>query len=235
MKNIELAVQKEQEYLQEKVVNGNNKANIFEYLKVAGYDDLEEFRRDKIYFSIRACNITPITDSATVLQPLAYQYYQNKVPFCFFVEYDKPFALVPFEFADDEKFSQYGLDCFRCGYEKGGIIISNEKDFRLCIAIPYIDDFNKIFKERIFNFLKEYYPELSLDGNDFMYDGKKVAGTVDFKHNGMYMFAINISIIDMYDIINELGIKKEKIPGCLPYIDNLKNILKTEVESWLKV
>ena len=67
MKNIELAVQKEQEYLQEKVVNGNNKANIFEYLKVAGYDDLEEFRRDKIYFSIRACNITPITDSATVL------------------------------------------------------------------------------------------------------------------------------------------------------------------------
>ena len=83
--------------------------------------------------------------------------------------------------------------------------------------------------------MKGYYPELSLDGNDFMYDGKKVAGTVDFKHNDMHMFAINISIIDMYDIINELGIKKEKIPGCLPYIDNLKNILKTEVESWLKV
>jgi hypothetical protein len=235
MKNIELAIQKEQEYLQEKVVNGNNKANIFKYLIVAGYDDLEEFRRDKMYYGIKKCNITPVTDSATVLQPLAYQNYQNSIPFCFFVEYDKPFALVPFGFTDDERFSQYGLDCFRCGYENGGIIVTDQRDFRFCIAIPESDNCNKRLQERIFNFLKGYYPELSMDGNDFMYDGKKVAGIVDFTYNGMYMFAINVSIIDMYDTINELGIIKDKIPGCLPHIDNLKNILKNEVESWLRV
>lgn len=236
-KNIQLAIQKEKEYIQRKIIGGDNTANLYDYLSQAGYEDIEEFHYDKYFYCIKESNIISVTDSATVLQPLAYYNYQNGIPFCYFVEYDKNFALVPLSFSteDEQRFNEYGFDCFKCGYDDGGIILTDPRDFRFCIAFdkPDINRTQHYLLNKLYNCLLQYYPDLMIDENDFMYNGKKVAGSVVFSTNKLYIFAINISIIDMREYAEELGIIKTKIPGCLPYIDGLKNILKNEVESWL--
>lgn len=237
-KNIEIAIRKEGEYLQRKLFDGDGTANIFEYLSEGGYDNIPEFERDKFFYTLANYGITCVTDTATVLQPLAYQNYMNRTPFCYFVEYDKPFALVPFSFSQEEetKLNDFGFDCFKCGYDNGGVILTDPMDFRLCIAfnkpnknvmVPYL-------LNDLYEFLLNYYPGLYVDGNDFMYEGKKVAGCSYFNTTDMCAFAIHISIVDMREFVESSGYMKEKIPGCLPHVDGLKDLLKTKVETWLR-
>lgn len=237
-KDIVLAIQKEEEYIQRKIVGGDNTANLYDYLAKAGYIDINDFNYDKFFYNLTSLNITSVTDSATVLQPMAYNNYLNGISFCYFVEYDKHFALVPMSFSqeDEERFNEYGFDCFKCGYDDGGIILTDPRDFRFCIAFdkPNINRMPSYILNELYSFLLTYYPELTIDENDFMYDGKKVAGCVRFDTPDLSVFAINISIIDMYDYAEELGIIKTKIPGCLPYVEGLKDILKNKVKTWLR-
>jgi len=237
-KNIELAIQKEEEYIQHKVIEGDNSKTLLDYLAEAGYFDLEDFKQDRFFYVMKTAGIIPVSDSATVLQPLAYEHYQQGAPFCYFVEYNKYFALVPLSFSpeDEQRFNEYGFDCFKCGYNNGGIILTDPLDFRMCIAIPN-ESFNRIkpyILNKLHNFLLRYYPDIIIDNNDFMYNGKKVAGSVDFGTSQLYIFAISVSFVDMYEYAEELGIIKDKIPGCLPDSGNLKDLLKTEVTQWLR-
>lgn len=239
MKNIALAIQKEQEYLDEKLNKGNNRANIHDYLDSCGYSDLNEFNKDKFWYNVANCNITSVSDSATVLQPLAYTNYQNSTPFCYFVEYDKPFALVPISLSqeDEDRYNEAGLDCFKPGYDTtgGGVIITHNNDFRFCICVPNDNNYKGYFLERTFELLKEYYPDVYGDGNDIMYDNKKICGTVTFRNESIIVFAANVSLVDMSETIEELGIIKSKQPGCLPYIENIKRTFKEEVKLWLRL
>ena len=57
-KNIELAIQKEEEYIQRKVYELDNTANIYDYLSEAGYDDVEEFRKDAADYYLHSQNMT---------------------------------------------------------------------------------------------------------------------------------------------------------------------------------
>jgi lipoate-protein ligase A len=239
MKNIALAIQKEREYLNEKINNGNNKVNIHDYLDSCGYSDLEEFGIDKFWYKVANCNIVSVTDSATILQPLAYTNYQNATPFCYFVEYNKPFALVPISLSqeDENRYEENGLDCFKPGYDTsgGGVIITHNDDFRFCICVPYENNYNDYFFKKSFETVKKYYPDVYADGNDMMYGNRKVCGTVTFSNDSIIVFAMNLSLVDMSETINNLGITKAKQPGYLPYMENIKNTLKEEVKLWLRL
>lgn len=239
MKNIELAIQKEQEYFDEKLNKGNNKANIHDYLDSCGYSDLDEFEKDKFWYNVANCDITPVSDFASILQPLAYTNYQNATPFCYFVEYDKPFALVPVTLSheDEDMYNEAGLDCFKPGYNTsgGGVIITHNDDFRFCICVPNDNNYSNFFFKRTLELLEKYYPGVYGNGNDIMYDNKKVCGTVTFSNQNIIVFAANVSLVNMSETIDELGIVKTKQPGCLPYIENIKEIFKEEVESWLSL
>lgn len=243
--NIIMALEQMSMYINDKVNLGRN-VNVFDYLSKAGYTNLEQFHADKteyykqnIPFNLKLLQIKCVSDSATVLQPLAYENYANKKSFCYFVEYNDTMALIPQSFENTDILTELGIDYFKPGYVEGGSIISHPNDFNCAISfdsslVPEITA--EYFINRFKDLLNKYYDNsITIDNNDLMCNGKKIAGAASLVYKGIFMFAIHISIVDMKDIIDSVGLTYEKIPGSLPTLDNvnIKEILKTEVQSWL--
>lgn len=237
-KNIQLAIEKEAEYIQRKVIGGDNTANFYEYLAEGGYYDVNEFRFDKFFHYIRQFSIEPKDSVPDNIQAAMYESYVTNKPFCFFIECDRIFAMVPNGFTKEmeDLFNAHGIKCYKYGSELAGSFIGNPNDFRFCIGFLKSDsDTNKQYLlKKIYDFLLPYYPELVMDNNDLMYKGKKVCGSISFEIGNFYVFGLNVSFVDMRDLIEELGIMKDKVPGCLPPVENIKELLKNEVRGWLK-
>lgn len=245
-KNIELAIQKEIEYITDKVERLMD-VNIYDYLAVAGYDDLNEFNADKSKYNrskirerVSVLNIEPVSGSADILQPMAYQNYQEGIPFCYFVEFNKVMALLPLENPWEGLLDEKGIPFFKCGNSDGGLILSYPQDLNCCICLPKkrIPELDlSVLMEQFFKILQTYFPTITMDGNDVMCDGKKVVGTVGFEYNGMIMFAFHMSIVDSNSALRELGIvddETEKQPGCLPYYEGIKDIIKDKITQCLR-
>lgn len=237
-KNIVLAIEKEAEYIQRKVVEGDNTANFYEYLAQAGYSDVDEFRSDKFFYYIKQFNIVAKDSVPDNIQPAMYDAYITNKAFCFFIECDTIFAMVPNGFTKEkeELFNEHGIKCYKYGSELAGSFIGHPNDFRFCIGFlkPDVDMDRLHLLKKTYDFLLPYYPELVIDNNDFMYKGKKVCGSISFEMNDLYVFGLNVSLVDMRGLIEELGIMKDKIPGCLPPVENIKELLKNEVRGWLR-
>ena len=118
---------------------------------------------------------------------------------------------------------------------QGGTIIGSAKDFSIIIVAPanihlesqfIIDKFKEIISKHV--------PETTVNGNDILVNGNKVAGSMSRDVGNTFVWATQVTFDDYSEYIEKICNKKSnKKPA---YIDNAlltRNTLEEEVLNWL--
>lgn len=235
-KNIELAIQKEEEYIQRKVYQEDNTANIYDYLAEAGYDDIEEFREDKTIYLLKHQNY--IIDEVPEIKEDCYvDKIKNKIPaFVYIIHSGNNFAFVPNTFDKDDILAEYNIIPARMNYEaKNGVIITSDGDLRVVLIMPdFIEIPQNYFLIKIRDYLSKYFADVRIDNNDIMLNNKKVLGSGLKNENSMNVFMFQITFVDRSELIKKICTTSIKEPGFIdPNIVSPEQ-LKNEFLSWLQ-
>ena len=78
-KNIALAIQKEGEYIYDKIHNNDINLNIYDYLEGTGYSDLYEFRNDAKDYWVKSQNYE-IVEEPEINADVPVPYLNSKTP-----------------------------------------------------------------------------------------------------------------------------------------------------------
>lgn len=228
---IEKAIAAEQTYLQKRLSGEDVALDLSEY----GYESLDTYFADKKEYQLRHCGIQmyelPINDA---LDQFA-QAIQSKTPGVWEPIIDKLFVWHGNEYIDTELCDELGVGIYQMPDFVGGNIVSGPEDLSLAFCIPAdIDITTEYMLDKLKEIMDKYVDGVTIDGNDFLLNGRKVMGVMNLRVNGMYLFACHISYADHTEYINQIcGKKSTKIPG---YIDSSllpKQTLKNEVLAWL--
>lgn len=237
-KNIALAIQKEEEYIQRKVYQGDNTANIYDYLAEAGYDNIEEFREDAREYYLHSQNmilerVYITTESLNEWVELAMS---NKKLFRSSDVEDPSLgtvAIVGKDFNEFDKFNNEGVYPVVFNYMRG-CIITGIDDLNFCLCLPKKSWLNldRIILNKLANFISLKNNNVIIDANDILLDNKKVVGLAIIDNKEMSCIICHISLTDYNDIIYKLCPPHNgKNPG---FIDNItKKEFEEEIQSWL--
>lgn len=237
-KDIALAVQKEEEYLRDKLEG--DVLNIYDYLKDAGYDDIDEYRNDAKDYILKSQNMilerVYITEESldewVTLSMSNQRLFRSS-------DIEDPslgtVAIVGREFSEHEKFLEKGVYPVVFNYMRG-CIITGIDDLNFCLSIPKKAWFN--LSEHILNKLKDFISlrnkNVVIDENDILLNNKKVVGLAIINNEQMDCIICHISLTNYIDLIYELCPPHNgKAPG---YIDNItKKEFEEEIQSWLRI
>lgn len=117
----------------------------------------------------------------------------------------------------------------------GGTIIGSSNDLSIIIVFPAIMSMCHSFVISKFKeIISKYVPNVSIDNNDILVNGEKVAGSMTRECEKTFVWATQVSFQDYSEYIEKICQKKQiKKPA---YIDsNLLNrdTLEREIVSWL--
>ena len=234
-KDIEKAIILEQQYLQNKIQGDT--IPLIDYLKEAGYSNLEEFFNDKNQFLFQ--NINFIFDETTLIEDIpekmAYN-IKNCVPSLLIPKIYEPFAWIGKNAQySKEDFEKYNIKPYDLHYN-GGIIISGPEDLSIAIIMPKIQNISSLyFLNKIDSFFKKYFNDNSyIDNNDLIINNKKVMGSMNMYTDITFVFAAQFSFEDRSEIINVLCPPHGgKTPGAIDANIVTKQMLTQEIKSWL--
>jgi hypothetical protein len=235
-KNIELAIEKEREYLERKVTNGDNTANIYDYLGLAGYDNLEEYFRDKSLHMLTNLDYT-VVEEPYIGENVPVEYVMNKQPsFLYTINCNTSYAFIPLGYEDDGTIASSGLQIVSLGYNaEHGVILSFDGDLRVYLIIPdAIDLHSDYFINRMSEYISENYMECTVDNNDIMIGNKKVAGSAEIHYNNMRIILFQVTFNDNSELIKRICGEQAKEPGCIDSKILSPYELKDEFLRWLQ-
>jgi len=236
-KNIALAIQKEGEYIYDKINNNSVHLNIYDYLSQAGYTDLDEYRRDAKDYWVKSQNYE-IVREPVINADVPTPYLQGQVPaFLYTIDCDYNYAFVPMSYTNYTPLEEYGYTPVKLGYENSnGPILSSDGDLRIYFILrkhDYIEITYHYFLIKIKEYLENYFDDVEINNNDLLINKKKVIGGAMIEYNGMNIVVFQINFIDKAsDVMDICGITT-KVPG---YIDSsivTAEQLKNEFLSWL--
>lgn len=235
MKDITGAIAAEQQYIHDRIDLALD-VSIYDYLRPCGYDDLDEYANDKKDYQLTQLDMEIYLTDMLDIEDRVETNVINKIPSIFIPTADTTFAWIGERDAlDTTLFEQNNVQTYNMRY-LGGTIISGPEDFSIAIITPdYIDICSTYYMERICKFLQQYFPDAHYDRNDIIVEGKKVAGTVMRRIDGVLVFATQISFVDRTEVINLLCPPHgDKVPGCIDPTVLSKSVLQNEILSWFE-
>ena len=235
MKDIVGAIAAEQQYIQDRIYNGQD-VSIYDYLAPCGYAILEEYFKDKHYYQLAHCGVQQHECTPATAIPEIKQYMQSGTPGIWIPEATEVFAWG----CNDEKvnrdlFREYNIPVYDIP-ANGGIMISGPEDIGVCVIIPSsIGVGTSHILGRLMEFLNERNTNDTFvcDGNDILRNGHKFIGvTQNHLDNGMYVFWGHVSIVDRTELVNTLCPPVTgKTPGYIGDVFTRAEII-TEIKSW---
>lgn len=228
---IEKAIAAEQTYLQKRL-NGEDVAlDLSEY----GYDSLDTYFTDKKEYQLKHCGMELHEPPMSTVMSEFVEAVKQRKPSIWMPIADSVFVWHGDDAIDEALCEELGVEIYQMPNFIGGNIVSGPSDFSMTVCIPAdIDITTEYMLDRLKEIMDKYVDGVTIDGNDFLLNGRKVMGVMNLRVNGMYLFACHISYADHTEYINQIcGKKSTKIPG---YIDSSllpKQTLKNEVLAWL--
>ena len=230
-KDIQKAIEAEQEYI------SKGDKNIYVYLKPYGYENLEEYFKDKEQYLLSQINFKLYLDEPTEnIDKRVWEALKNKEACIWVPKLERVLACVgTADILDRELCKNLNVGILDMPHQ-GGTIITGPKDLTIGIHFPKKSNLTyEYFFNRMVKYLEQFkiYPK----GNDFLYNNKKVIGC---SHNetveDMNSFFFSASFSDHTELIKKLCNKKsEKIPGVIPNILLTRQALLKEVLSWVNM
>lgn len=235
-KDIAKAYEAEQQYYKDKDRLHSNTLDIMDYIGSYGYDNYDEYYNDVQEYMLKIQDYE-IKEVKNVSEDCYVYYLQNNIPALVYnIHSDNNFAFVPNSFDKDELFAKYNIIPQRMNYDaSNGVIITSDGDLKMVIIVP---DFIKLPKDyflvKLYNYLLNYFDDITIDNNDIMLYNKKVVGSGVQNINNMNVYMFQITFVDRSELIKQVCTSSVKEPG---FID--KNIisqekLKDEIASWLQ-
>lgn len=238
MKNIELAIEKERQYINDKMENGDPNINFKDYLYEAGYLNIDEFAFDKTSYLLKRQNLEMerIFIDKESLDTWVERVLRNEVFFASADTKDTSIGTVAICGSDFNEFDLYrenNVLPIKFNYSRG-VNITGINDFNFCICVPLDTCLTMDFiLKKLLYFIYKKNPSAEIDGNDILVDGKKVVGLTNIENPNMCVFIVHVSLTDYVDIIYKLCPPHSgKEPGFLTNIT--KQEFEEEVQSWLK-
>lgn len=250
MANIVEAIEKEQEYLAYRMKN-EEPFHLVDAVRKCGFNGLDDYFDAKREYNFNQLNFELIYKNPDNCIEEGLRLLDTKTTAVVFVNCDETFVYTgetkPFNeaFCIENNIPVYPL------YAPGGTIVGVKGDFSIGICVPESLSVNENYiKLKLQALLSKSIDGVTIDGNDIMYNGKKICGITGYRKNGMYLFIAHCSFSDRTDLINEVCAapveastfslrrspvvyRTEKIPG---YIDFMtRDELQEEVSRWLSI
>ena len=236
-KNIALAIQKEEEYIYDKVNNNDVELNIYDYLAEAGYTDLEEYRRDAKDYWVKSQNYV-VVEEPVINADVPVPYLTNQTPaFLYTINCAYNYAFIPISYTNYNLLEDFGYTPVKLGYENSnGPILSSNGDLRIYLILKkneHIEITYHYFLIKLKEYFDRYFDNVEISNNDILINGEKVLGGAMIEYNGLLIVVFQINFVDKReDIINICGITP-KIPGCVDSSVVTAEQIKNEFLSWL--
>ena len=236
-KNIALAIQKEEEYLYDKVHNNDVELNIYDYLESSGYTDLEEYRRDAKDYWVKSQNYV-VVEEPVINADVPVPYITNQTPaFLYTINCGYNYAFIPTSYNNYDLIEQYGYTPVKLGYENSnGPILSSDGDLRIYLIFrkSNVVEINyHYFLTKLRDYIGNYFDNVIISNNDILIDNNKVLGGAMIEYNGLMIVVFQINFVDKRnDIINICGISP-KNPGFIDGTILSAEQIKNEFLTWL--
>lgn len=234
MKNIEKAIEAEQEYLKEK--QKGTQPNVHDYLGQWGYSDLDEFQLDKKSHELKQLDWIVYVLPKLSISPIQ-EYVKNKqAVFAYCINTGEKAAHIK---KDDPRISELerlGYHVFEVGVQnlEDGLIITHDGDLRVCVSLPVeMNVTQEWFLRRLCRFLNSLGLNATIGNNDVLVNDRKICGCGSFTNDGMISMVFQISFTDHIEEIESICGIKPKRPGFIDSSVLTAEQMKDEFLSWV--
>lgn len=231
MLNIEKAIEIEKEGF----YNESNEDVLFEKIKHLCFENIEDYKEQKRKFLfnkwVPEVHKVPIKEYSEVVNKAIH--YEK---FGIYISYGEGVhAYHGNQPLDYDLCKKLGVEVVELNYN-GGTIIGSEKDLSIIMVFPVMMDLQHEFIiNNIVDIISKYVPNVTVDRNDILVDGKKVSGSMMRQVMGSRVWAAQISFNEYSDYIKQICVKPPlKEPS---YIDNnllTRDKLEEEIIKWLR-
>lgn len=238
MKDLEKAIKKEQEYLSYRM-KGEEPFHFIDAVKECGFDSIDEYFKAKRDYSFKQnnfkiINATSPKDCVTDI----FDVITNKKNAVIFVNIDHTLVWTQVNSGCNMAYCiANNIPIIPVGANGTGTLVSTPNDFGIGICIHKNDKYNLNYIVNGFvNIFRKYTDkEIINQGNDIMYDGKKVCGFTFYDMNNMFMVISPISFSEKAELVKNICTNKPQVKqvGYIDFMD--RNMLRQEVTEWLLI
>ena len=237
MNDIVKAIEKEKEYLYNKI-NNKKSFNLVDAIKDCGFKSLEEYRAVKRRHEFRHLEfvVKDITQEE-VLDELS-TVFENGTIGLWLCDHPKSCVFGGIQGLKDFN-EEYCIENNITVYpylSAGGIIVHQDGDFTYGLSCPAkINVDSEYILNGTRSILQKYTDKkVTVNGNDILVDGLKVCGSTTYVKNGLFLILVYFSFNDKTELINVICNKKtNKNPSHIDFIT--REDLKLEVMKWLSI
>lgn len=238
MSNILKAIEKEKEYLFHRM-QGEEMFHLIDAVKECGFESLEEYFSAKKQYDFNSISFAVI-DSESPQSCVAdiFDVITNKKNAVIFLNIDHALAWTQNNSGCNVEYcAKNNIPIVPVGAGGTGTLVSTPNDFGIGICIHKDNRFDLAYIVNGFVeiFRKYTNKEIINQGNDIMYDGKKICGFTFYNTNDMFMVISPISFTEKADLVANICTNKPQIKkvGYIDFMD--RNMLRHEVSEWLNL
>lgn len=238
MKDIERAIEKEKEYLYYRMQN-QEPFHLVDAIRELGFESLDEYFEAKIANEFHSISFEVIDASSPKASVESiFKVITEKKNAVIFVNIDNTMVWTQINSGCNVEYcTANNIPIVPVGANGTGTLVSTPGDFGIGICVYkdsgvtmkfLVDGFVEIFR-------KYTDKEIINQGNDIMYDGKKICGFTGYDMNEMFMIISPISFSEKADLVINICTNKpqKKQVGYIDFMN--RDDLRQEVSAWLQV
>ena len=228
------AIEIEKQYLKSRM-KGEYPFHLVDKIKDCGFETLDEYFATKRIYEFEQLEFKCIEKIPSECITEFFRMMENKETGVVFIDSNETFVFSGGSKPYDEKYCEENNIPVYPLFTPGGAIVSSKGDFSIGICIPetVCSDASFILYglKAIFD---KYMSNIEVNGNDILFDGKKICGSVGYHQNGMFCFASHFSFNDNFELIKKIcgnsgSVKPtSKIEGLTP------DMFREELVVWLQ-
>lgn len=236
MKDIIKAIEIEKIYLQHRA-RGEEPFHLIDKIKECGFNDLSDYfyakqQHDFIKNPFIEINAKSPKDCVEDI----FDVIINKKNSVIFVDIDYTLVWTQLNSGCDTNYCKENkIPIIPVGAKGDGTLVSTPGDFGIGICVYKNENFNlSYFVNEFVKIFKKYTDkEIVNQGNDIMYNGKKICGFTYYDDNNMFMIISPISFSEKSDLVTKICTNKTQTKE-VGYIDFMtREELRMEVKRWL--
>lgn len=235
MRNIEKAIEKEQEYIAHRI-KGEEPFHLVDVVEECGFDSLEDYFTAKTEYNFNKLNFAYIEKTPAECIDYFFHMMDTKETGIVFIDSNETFVFSgeskPYnaEYCEENNIPIYPL------YTRGGAIVSTNGDFSIGICFPeYVGVDVAFILTKLKNIFSKYMGKVTVNGNDLLLNGDKICGSIMYHQNGMKCFACHFSFKDNTELIEEICNISGSIKTPTVITGLTVATFKKELSEWLRV
>lgn len=231
MGDIQRAITIEREYILHRLSN-EEPYSLADKVAECGFDSLDGYFSAKLDYLVASLNFVVCDRASDEGAQMTIDAAANDIPLVVFCK-----ATATSVYHGDEEFNRNYCEendiSILDYHSSGGNIVISDGDMAIGLSIPVKEVSSNYILEHFAGMLSKYTDDVSVDNNDILVGGVKVAGSANYNVGTGLGFVIHFSFSDKTELIRNICIiDSQKQPG---YLQGMTvEQLRQEVIEWLQ-